>query len=225
MPSGIEEISLVYKVAGLLWEIGSSVRTSGLITFGKEECRLISSLTTLEITRDGNDQIAYFVQDRTVKILKESELPAFRYGTTGVDTLGRLLVNDVEVLSTILEQVNDVKVVGARQRIKYAKNEVLRCVLTGSSKNGFVEPKNEWFTTTVNFVTDSATILVIFPAGADPKQVTFSFRKIKDKPGTWRSMPKNKGEMRHFPGNRKAVAVTIRNPLQGDEYKIGWDWT
>lgn len=225
MPAGIEEISLAYKIGSLLWEVGSAIKTSGLVTFGNEDCRLISSLTTLEITNQQNDQIAHFVQDRTVKILKKSELPPFRYGTNGEDTIGRLLVDDVEVDSTILERDNDVKVIGAAKRTSYEKNDILRSVLMGSSKNGFIQPKDEWFTTTVNFLTDSATLLVIFPVKTDPKQVTFSYRKFRDKPGNWRSMPKSKGETRHFPGNRRAVALTIRNPSRGDEYKIGWDWS
>ena len=79
MPTAFEEITLGYKIASLMLEIGRSVGNQAKSWKDKSSHRFLSSMTTLEITDDtGIDQVAHYVQDRTVKIARDgARMPPF----------------------------------------------------------------------------------------------------------------------------------------------------
>src|SRR5947208_760484 len=95
MPTAFEEITLAYKIVSGIAGAAQYALNNASLWFSDRRAKLLSSLTTLEFTHQGEDQIAYFVQDRTVKILKnDTRLPRFKYGSEGKDTLETITISE-----------------------------------------------------------------------------------------------------------------------------------
>jgi hypothetical protein len=143
MPTAFEEITLGYKIASLTLEIGRSVGNQVKNWRNKSSHRFISSMTTLEIADDGGaDQVAHYVQDRTLKITRNgARMPPFTYGSDGTDEFGDITVTVNQLTTThryrILETNGREKTIGTEVDRDYAKDTIVRCVLTAVSKNGF----------------------------------------------------------------------------------------
>jgi hypothetical protein len=227
MPTAFEEITLGYKVASLALEIGRSAGNQVKSWKNKSNHRFISSMTTLEITYDaGADQIAHYVQDRTVKITRDGvRMPPFTYGSDGTDTFGDITVVVNQRTTTyrhrILEEDGREKTIGTEVDRDYAKDTIVRCVLTAVSRNGFPADE-ESLITSVQDWTDMSTTFVIFPKEKLPKELEITFRKMGD--DTWRQVTREKNELRQFTGGKKAFILEATNPPTGQKYKIAWRW-
>lgn len=228
MPTAFEEVTLGYKIAGLAFEISRSAANQFKSWKDKSNHRILSSLTTLEFIQQGSDVISYFVQDRTAKITKDDVfMPPFSYGTQGHDDFGNISIangeNHNHYKPKILEKEGNAKVVGIDEQILFARNTVLRCVLTVTSKNGFPKTQ-ENFSYSVENWTEAATVFIIFPESRPPKELQVKFRKKQDAKGQWRSITQEKNELRQFTGGRKAFILEAKNPPIGHKYKISWEW-
>lgn len=140
-------------------------------------------------------------------------MPPFSYGTQGHDDFGNISIangeNHNHYKPKILEKEGNAKVVGIDEQILFARNTVLRCVLTVTSKNGFPKTQ-ENFSYSVENWTEAATVFIIFPESRPPKELQVKFRKKQDAKGQWRSITQEKNELRQFTGGRKAFILRPR---------------
>lgn len=228
MPTGFEEISLAYKIAGLALEIGRSASNQIKTWRNDSQYRILSSLTTMEFVVEGGDVMAHFVQDRIVKITRDDvRMPPFNFGTDGKDVIDHLTVTTGTTIVAhkprILEQDGSYKVVGTEDDVVYDRNAVLRCVLTATSLNGFPKMQEDYWASVEGLV-DTSTIFIIFPSQKPARDVNVRMRNIKDSPGTWRTVSREKNEMRQFTRDRQAFILEMKNPPIGHKYKISWSW-
>ena len=225
MPTAFEEITIGYKIASLIFEVGRASTNTLKSRFAKSSYRVISSLTTLEFSFEGNDQVTSWVQDRTVKITRdETHFPPFTFGTDGQDSIEAVLINGSPVPHELIEKdPQRGMIVGPRERYIYNKNDILRCTMQAKSVNGFTK-SSERFEMTVTKQMDSATVFLIFPSERLPKTLRALYHKGTDSSVDWRDVKREKNELRQFTGGRKAFILEALNPPIGHEYRIAWDW-
>lgn len=227
MPTAFDEITLGYKIASGLLEVGRFIANHW--SAGDNDFRLISTLTTMEFTQEGADQVAYFVQDRTVKILKDRILlPHFRFGTDGEDRFEEISISlpgnaPSHHQPKVKNRDGRVKSVGIEEETIFDRNTVFRCVLTAKSINGFTNPEGEAFTYTVSDLTDAATVFIIFPKHRLPTELDVRMAKTTSGAG-WMPLRREKNELRQFTGGRKAFMLEAKSPPLNYKYKIKWKW-
>jgi len=227
MPTAFDEITVGWKVLSLGLEIGRAVSNQVKSWRRNSDHRFLSSLTTLEIVEEaGKDQVAHYVQDRTVKIRRDgARIPPFKYGSDGKDEFGRVTVVSgrqvVEYNHRILETNGREKTVGLDVDRVFSKGTIIRCVLTASSINGFPADA-ETMIYTVHDWTDISTTFIIFPRNRPPHDLEVTFRSPDEH--VWRQVTREKNELRHYPGGRKAFVLEAANPHIGQEYMIAWKW-
>jgi len=230
MPTAFEEITLGYKVASLVWEVGRSAR-NGIKTWKqKSKHRFISSLTTLEFVDSPDGPVAHWVQDRTVIITGDDvRMPPFTFGTAGADTPGQISITSKDGKTNhydhrILNEGERPKIIGIKAERIFQRDSIIRCVFTATSVHGFDMP-DENFRNTVTTQVEVSNMFIIFPASKLPTEIEVTFRKgWSDTSGDWRPVTVEKNELRQFTGGRKAFILEAKNPPIGNEYKVAWKW-
>lgn len=216
----IESVSLGYKILSLGWEIGKAIRNAvGAQWMNQSGYRLVSSLTTLEFTQNGDSQVADYVQDRLLEFKRrDRRLPPFVYGSEGVDVIDGLIVD-----GNPQQWIHSERTVRPLQELLFNKGDQTRAVLLAHSTNGFPS-RQESFVVNSGYWTDSITLVIIFPPSRKPEHMEMLYRGPKDDADTWRPAKSEKYEVRRTTSGRLAFAWDGRNLRSGNVYKIIWDW-
>ena len=219
----LESVGLIYELAKLGWEAGKLVRNEAKAVLTGSTFRFVASLSTLEFVENGSEQQAHYVLDRTVKFLRrDTTLPAFTYKTGGTDTVESLVVDDKQ--QTVVPVEN-----GGRTYYKpaedmtYSRGDSARAVFEVCSVNGFGN-HHEYFSLRTEYLTDAATLVIIFPASRQPSNVRLLYQTQKDPKDRWRPASRERSELRHTTQKRVAFTWESKNLRLGNQYKVEWDW-
>ncbi len=218
----IEQITLYYKIGKLAYDSFTSLRTATGAWWEKADFRIASSLTTMEFEQEGQDQVCYCVQDRTIVFLRDRTLlPPFNYGTAGKDIFDELIIDDNHVNFRVEEKFGGVKSVSPESAIGYSKGDVVRAVLVARSINGFINA-NEYLESDVSEWIDKATLVIIFPKGKKPANL----QVLGQKPNTsvWVPEKRQSYEMRTTTKLRPTLVRESVNPRFGSKHKVQWTW-
>lgn len=219
----LESVGLFYELSKLAWEAGKVVRNEAKALITDSPFRIVSSLTTLEFVQGNSGQVAHYVLDRTVRFLRHDvSLPPFTYRTSGKDTVENLVVADAPQKWNAIEELGRIYYKPAEDMI-YSRGDRTRAVFEVRSENGFPDD-HEYYTLSTEFLTDAATLAVVFPASRKPKNVKLSFQTRKDAKDKWRPASREISEVRRTTQQRVAFIWKSRNLRLGNKYKVEWDW-
>jgi hypothetical protein len=222
--TGIETVTLGYKIADLTWEMGKALRNSVQVKWSRAPYRIISSLTTMEFVQEGAKQTAYYVQDRTLAFLKaDTRLPPFLYATDGKDFIDGLTVENANKAFTSRVSPEKLTLIGPTDDIVYNKGDHARAILFAHSEDGFTNPR-EGIATAIRQPTDSSTVVVVFPPERKPASVELRYREQNDPLDSWRPARREKYEVRRTTRGRLAFYWEESNLPCGRTYSVDWDW-
>jgi hypothetical protein len=219
--TGIEEITLAYKFGKLTYDSFTAIRTAAGAWLKKADFRIMSSLTTMEFEQEGNDQVCYYVQDRTILFRRDrTQLPPFKYGTAGTDHFDELIINEHHAKMKVEMQLGG-KLIFPDDTVAYNKGVVVRAVLAARSVNGFPNAQ-EYLDSDVGEWIDKATLVIIFPRDKKPKDVEV----LGQEPNTsvWVAEKRQSYELRTTTKQRTTLVREAINPKFGMKHKIKWTW-
>jgi hypothetical protein len=219
--TGIEEVTLIYKIGKLAYDSFTTVRTATGAWWKKADFRIVSSLTTMEFEQEGGNQVCYCVQDRTILFRRDrTPLPAFKYGTVGTDHFDELIINDNHAKLKVENSMGG-KLVRPEDPVAYNKGEVVRAVLAARSINGFPNAQ-EYLDSDVSEWIDRATLVIVFPKNKKPTDVEV----LGQEPNTavWVPEKRLSYEIRTTTRQRQTLVRESVNPKYGMKHKIKWTW-
>ncbi len=159
----IETIGAAAESLNLLVEVGRAIRAAIGLRFSKDGFRTLSTLSTLEFKYEQGDQIAHYVQDRTIVFTKTGTLPPFIFATEGRDYIDELLIDNEPVEFERIESFGEPTRVVPKDRVEYPKGHQLNAALLARSINGFTKPNERYSLRVARWVGESS-VAIIYPA-------------------------------------------------------------
>lgn len=218
-----ESASLIIELISLTIETYKAIRAR-VFFYSKEGTKTMSSLTTIEFVREGNQQLAYCMKDRDILFTKnQMELPGYSYRTEGEDSVEELLVDAIPVRFKKVETLNGGRTIEADNGVRYSRGDRVTSSIYVRSVNGFTKPEQS-FSLSVDRWVKRGQLVVLFPSNEKPSDIRLVFRDRRDKPGTARHAGHETYALRRTTCRRWMFVWDFANPKLDRTYTVLWRW-
>lgn len=220
----IETIGAAAESLNLLVEVGRAIRAAIGLRFSKDGFRTLSTLSTLEFKYEQGDQIAHYVQDRTIVFTKTGTLPPFIFATEGRDYIDELLIDNEPVEFERIESFGEPTRVVPKDRVEYPKGHQLNAALLARSINGFTKPNEKYSLRVARWVGESS-VAIIYPASKKPAVYGLFYREAGDRPEVKRHAGHQGCGLKKTTCDRWILGWKLDNAKPGRTYTLEWTWS